>query len=784
MRYADSVTRSFQSYSSPAWRTAYATAPPNKFLDYQDPTYLGFYVKFYGLGPDGTGERPIGDTGNFVPLDDFPGGLFYNEEHPDSAIRYLKNIGEYTRAQMLREFIMGIKKISEEAPWYFLKVSGLEDSWKINPSDSYRGKEKKITFDMDESIDLKITYLLDLYRKAVYDAAYMRWMLPQNLRTFHMEIVVTEIRSLHVPASVTTNNPQIAENLDENSFANRLGSAPLGNINIPGLAEGAIQSAVSAVVPNTQWSSTLSNALLSTLRKDPGAYADYPTIMRNFDELATFITFSYSHCEFEVFEEAPPFLGTVGKTAEAMAQNKLTIHTPIIHEYNTYGLLGAILEDTVYNTERTQAQADKNFPKGAGGNSIAGSIPDSEKSFLSGIKREVFFESQQFSNQAKLKEENQRLGGILGNLVEGALNVATSAANSAIQGAVSQAILGNVFSNAFQPEVAQDIAKQVTLQAPELIPRLLANVVLEANGVSVEGSVSPAAADLQSPPTTEASPATVTFVAPSTQPVSSTTVELIAPPPGNPSGTSVELSAAPIGPTLSSTVSLSGPAVSLDGNPGETSLEGDGTTEGQGGNVGLEAAPIPTSITGSVDLDGPSITSIGNTKVELSGVSPAPAESGKVELSSPPLSDSGATSVELSSPPVSQTNSGKVDLTAVEPNSGQSTNVELSAPPTGRMESTKVELSGIGTSEGNPGSTELASPPKGSLTAKEVNLEEPPKGSVESSKVQLESANISQGDPGTVELESSPVVNAKPGEVIFVEPIKGSMSSAKVTSPG
>jgi len=162
MKYTDSVSRSFLEYSSPAWRDAYANTPPNKFQDYQDPTYIGFYVRFKGLN-----QRPV--DGNIVGLDEWPGGLFYHEDHPDSAIKYLKNIGEYTRAQMLKEFVSGMLELSQKMPWYFTKVTGLEDIWKIEPGDSFRGKDKKIVFDTLESIDLKMTYLLDLYRKAVFD---------------------------------------------------------------------------------------------------------------------------------------------------------------------------------------------------------------------------------------------------------------------------------------------------------------------------------------------------------------------------------------------------------------------------------------------------------------------------------------------------------------------------------------------------------------------------------------------------------------------------------------
>jgi hypothetical protein len=269
MQFTDSVTRKFLDYSSPSWRTGYAAARPNKWKDYEDPTYIGFYVRFKELN-----QIPYGDlTGDF---DQFPGGLLYNEEHPDSAIKYLKNMGEYTRAQMLREFIGGLQNI-QSMPWFITKVSGMEEIWKINPGESFRGKEKKLSFETLESIDLKMTYLMDLYRKIVFDSVYMRWMLPQNLRTFDMELVITEIRSMQRPAGVlpATNDPAITQDI--------------------GIFENLIQNAASNLIPNTQWASGLSNALISTLQRDPGSYSEYPVLLRSFDELATFLVFEFSH---------------------------------------------------------------------------------------------------------------------------------------------------------------------------------------------------------------------------------------------------------------------------------------------------------------------------------------------------------------------------------------------------------------------------------------------------------------------------------------------------------
>lgn len=155
--------------------------------DIEDPTYLGFY---WHIVPN-----TVHDPLNY-DLDYLPQGLFLPEDHPDSAIDYLKRTGEYYRANMMREFAEGFKTLLRDQPWAWDKVSGLGEVSKIDPKNNYRAKEKKIIFEGNETISMRLTYLLDLYRKAAFDPIYMRWKLPETQRLFEMRVVVAEIRTL------------------------------------------------------------------------------------------------------------------------------------------------------------------------------------------------------------------------------------------------------------------------------------------------------------------------------------------------------------------------------------------------------------------------------------------------------------------------------------------------------------------------------------------------------------------------------------------------------------
>jgi hypothetical protein len=291
--YADSVTKSFLEAGSYAY---------TQFDDYQDPTYLGFQIKI---------EPSLNVEGD---MDDLPHGLFTlnNLKDPYSCYNYLMNRGETKRAEYILLFEAGFKKLVDEYPWYFIKVSGLADSWKIDTKNNFRGKEKKIVIETLESIDMRVTYLLDLYRKAVFDAAYMRWAVPDHMRYFKMKVIVSEIRPMKL-GSVGTE------------------SGGAGVFNGYRSEEG------------TNFKETVS-AMISEQEAN-GQFGLWDTTAPW--SAGTFIEFSYEECELDVFNEAPTFLESVGNKPEAEATNKITILTHVINEKNVYGLLGAIINDTL-----------------------------------------------------------------------------------------------------------------------------------------------------------------------------------------------------------------------------------------------------------------------------------------------------------------------------------------------------------------------------------------------------------------------------------------------------
>jgi len=417
MKYADSVTKSFLNGGA---------ALVNSVLDdWQDPTYLGFQIK-------------IVDSANATAdYDSLPHGLFTSKpiENPYSCYNYLMNRGETKRAGYILEFETMFRDLVNKYPWYFVKVSGLAESWKIDTKNNFRGKEKKIVIDTLESIDMRMTMILDLYRKAVYDTAYMRWAVPDNMRYFKMEIIISEVRPM------------------------KIGTAGYLNSIYPG----------GIFVDGTNFEETLPRSV----NDDPGVGLYDSTAPWS---PSTFIRFQYEECELDVFNEAPTFLENVGSSPETPAANKITIITNVIGEKNVYGLLGAIIDDTKswYDYEAgSDNRGGLYFPAVSGVNpvrttdsSVASSLTNN---YVGGYLRRDYdqenitrFEVQRsqsanpgnkstaaaardFDNDHKGNLRNTSGSGILGNFANRLAAGATAAVADIARSAANRALLGNVY---------------------------------------------------------------------------------------------------------------------------------------------------------------------------------------------------------------------------------------------------------------------------------------------------------------------------------------------------
>ncbi len=180
---------------------------------FDEPTYLTFRIEFM-FDYNAYIEDLYGDYS--TQYDYFPEPLLVIPSENDkqfakgiakySSYNYLgNNLGDYYRQDILWLFVKGLKDLTENYSYYFQSVEGLGDLMKVNPSNGIRIKNDEgiIKIKCYEGLDLKVTQLMQLYRKAVWDDVYQRWILPDMMRYFAMKIYVSEIRLFHSMSSQT-----------------------------------------------------------------------------------------------------------------------------------------------------------------------------------------------------------------------------------------------------------------------------------------------------------------------------------------------------------------------------------------------------------------------------------------------------------------------------------------------------------------------------------------------------------------------------------------------------
>ena len=141
----------------------------NPFKAINDPTITGFKIYFHFSENSGLLGRE-------------------NEEYPNTALSYLKRIGQTNRYNALKKFIYILSKLSSEVSWIFQDVEGIQELF-TQPFGTIH-KEGQISIKTLETIDGKIANLIALHRHIVFDEQRGVYVLPQNLRRFSFSIYV------------------------------------------------------------------------------------------------------------------------------------------------------------------------------------------------------------------------------------------------------------------------------------------------------------------------------------------------------------------------------------------------------------------------------------------------------------------------------------------------------------------------------------------------------------------------------------------------------------------
>lgn len=297
-----------------------------KFLArYDEPTYLTFRINFIMDNSD------LFSTNGMMKYDYIPHPLFVlpkdvkdytingNKYHDYSTVDYLRNnLGEEYRADLLEEFIKGLRDISYMYPYYFTSIEGISDLMKVDTTWNRRLKPgTTITINCMEALDMRITQLLNLYRKVAWDDVYQRWILPDMMRFFKMEIYISEMRVFH-----TTKAPQ--------SFTNWWGGEKVG-----------------------------SNSTTLTSITDFNNFIKMAGDAMN--EVLPTIKLELSQCEFDM-TDAMSHIGTLKSSKHNdQLQPKLKIKVGNVKEYQLYGLNRDIEDIIIKANNSGTISADNNY---------------------------------------------------------------------------------------------------------------------------------------------------------------------------------------------------------------------------------------------------------------------------------------------------------------------------------------------------------------------------------------------------------------------------------------
>jgi hypothetical protein len=172
-----------------------------KKYPYQDPTYLSFALlfDFYDIE-----SSPLLAGGAEAFLKDLAdrdeGNTFYKERLND-----------------LQNFIKTLQDVNKELPWFWQSLKGLERLQQYNPENAYiGGDDAKLEIETLESLNLTISGLMHLYRRAIFDERKWNYIIPINLRKFRMWVYVTEVRTIAVVRNIKING--IPTKLDKSAI--------------------------------------------------------------------------------------------------------------------------------------------------------------------------------------------------------------------------------------------------------------------------------------------------------------------------------------------------------------------------------------------------------------------------------------------------------------------------------------------------------------------------------------------------------------------------------------
>lgn len=225
------------------------------------------------------------------------------------AQEFLKRRSE-KRSQMIEAFKNGLDYINRNCPYYFQTLSGLETLLKVDIQNYHKkgGAPRRagtLIIDCLESIDMRLSAIAELYRKAIYDYTHHRIMLPENLRKFRMYLVITEIRNIQL----TYGSNDVLNPFSVGSVAQAANF--LENFNTQ---TGLLDEAAGLLQKSTN-------------TQNPGADK-----VGSYDMMPYAWIYKLDQCEFD-FDETYPSFATIDNKGGQQVSTKFKIHVGRVKDY-------------------------------------------------------------------------------------------------------------------------------------------------------------------------------------------------------------------------------------------------------------------------------------------------------------------------------------------------------------------------------------------------------------------------------------------------------------------
>ena len=308
---------------------------------FDEPTYISFRIEF--MFDDPSSEKPFSTDPELISrntiynnqgvLNSAFTSVFYNDMYDNMPEPFLEgwrirngedgsigmtfstehyldyNLGDHARAALLSQFKLALRDIQDNFPYYFTSISGLDTLTNIDPEGGIRVKEGLIELECMEGLDMKITQLIQMYRKIVWDDVYQRWILPDMMRYFGMRIYVSEIRvfqdvkreSASTGESYDFNASDIRNMTYKGQYDNKsLLDKGLGILGKATAVSNAFLGTKSIITKALNYTSGTVNTVLGAYNSIAGALNDIQYCNNAINEVMPTLCFECHMCEFDI----------------------------------------------------------------------------------------------------------------------------------------------------------------------------------------------------------------------------------------------------------------------------------------------------------------------------------------------------------------------------------------------------------------------------------------------------------------------------------------------------